>query len=268
MSAYSEVLAGVPQTWPYRVPLVVDNSAGSFAAPKDVAFTVPTDWDDFWLRINQTDGRDIRVTGSDGATLSSFKLTGFTLVGRVLTINVQNGVNLTSSHPGVTLWLYWGNTSVAACTYAAFAPATPFTAYALLDTPAPDVRLRWLRGQVGDTKPAQRFQKTPSAQVLVAIEYRSILGRRTAPYGGGYQDEEPQDWDYSVYNAAGSAQAAMVDKTLIRADERFVYVLVKAGSDATTYTLSVTMTTCHKNTGSPARVLEMRALVEVSDLIP
>lgn len=267
MSRYREVSGGTEYLFSYRVPLVIDNSAGSVVAT-DVAITIPTDYDDFWKQINSNAGEDIRVLGPDGVTLQSFKLTGYTFVSRTLTINVDNAVMLASSIPGAVLWLAWGNATVGAPTYASFTPSSPYTAYLIESRLTPDVMLDWRREPVGATKPSQRIQKTPSAQIIVAINYRKALGLRSAPYAGGYEDEEPQGFDYAVYNSSAAAQSAMVDKTQIRADNDNVYVLVKAGSDGSTYTLSVLMYTTSKNTGNPARTLEMRAIVEVSDLIP
>lgn len=267
MSHYREYTASVEYLWTRRMPLVVDNSAGSVVA-NDVAFTVPYDFEDFWKYIQSNAGEDIRVADTDGLTLLSFKLTGYVFATRTLTINIDNGVNYAATRPGICLWLYWGNATVGVPAYWGGAPAAPYSAYVLGSRLAPDVVLGWKREAVGATKPSQRLQKTPNAAIVVAIEYRSMLSKRQAPFAGSLDDEEPYGFDYSVYNSAAAAQAAMVDKTKIRADERFVYVLVQAGSDATTYTLSVLMYTTSKNTANPSRTLEMRALVEVTDLIP
>lgn len=269
MSQYREASGGTVYTWPYRMALSVDNSAFSVGTPQDVSVTIPTDLDVFWTNI-QTNGEDVRVTGSDGATAVSWKFAGgFSKTTRSGTIQIDDGVQSGSSCK--VLWVYWGHATVSAPTYWAGPPVSPYSGY-LVGTPgaplAPDVRLTWAREPVSATKPSQRLQKTPSSQILVAIEYRSRLAERAQVYAGGLEDEEPSTVEYTVYDSGAAAVVGMVDKTQIRVDSDFVYVLVKSGTDGSSYTLSVVLVTAFKNTGAPARTLEMRALIEVSDLIP
>ena len=271
MSQYREASGGTVYTWPYRMAISVNNASGSGGAPKDVTVVLPTDLDVLWTNI-QTNGEDIRVTGSDGVTLLTFKLSaGFSKATRTGTIEIDDGVQSTAATK--VLWLYWGNATVGAFTPWGGSASSPYSGY-LVGAPgsplAPDVRLTWAREPVSATKPSQRLQKTPDAQILIALEYRSRLATRTQPYAGGLEDEEPSTIEYAVYDnvAPYSAESGMVDRTQVRIDGDFVYVLVKSGTDDTSYTLSVVLVTTSKNTGAPARTLEMRAVVEVSDLIP
>lgn len=242
--------------WPSRVGICINHSAHDVAA-KDVSVTVPADHELFWRSSAaggvQSDGKDIRVTTANGTTLvTALELTSFTYASRTLTMELDNA-SAGGSHDGEVLWLYWGNAS-ATTVATTFVSASPLTGYILAGRPAPDRELTWRAEQFGVTAAADRIQKTANETILVAIRYRHMLAHRRMPYAGSLYEEEPSTLTYGCYDG-GSADGAMVDLTAIRLDNDFIYVLLKAGSSGSTYTVRVVMVTTGSNTGL-ARTVE------------
>lgn len=249
MSFYLDV-ANQTHRWPFRMGIVVNHSAHDLTA-KDVSVTVPPSCETFWRAAAsggvQSDGKDIRVTTANGTTLvTDLELTSFTYASRTLTMELDDA-SAGGSHDGEVLWLYWGNAS-ATTVATTFASSSPLTGYILASRPAPDRVLTWHAEAPGVTAAADRVQKTANEAILVAIRYRDVLAKRRVPYGGSLFEEEPSTLTYGCYDA-GSAQAAMIDLTAIRLDNDFLYVLLKAGSSGSIYTVRVVMVTTGSNTG-------------------
>lgn len=254
---------GTTYTWPYRMPIVINNAAGS-PTPEDVTFVVPTNWDHFWTTLGQADGDDIALTSADGETEVTWQFNPALNVGnRAATFEIDNAVNATTSFPGAVLWLYWGNATIASRA-GTFVYAASKTAYVLTSSYAYDIRFIWSREAPNVNKARPSFQKTAAESVIVAIAYRGVLSVRPTPYGGGNEDEEPAYVNYAVYDDT-SAQAAMIDATAIRMDNDYIYLIVKAGTTGTEYTLRVTMTTTSKSNTGLARTLEFSATVRVKN---
>lgn len=263
MGRYVERSGGTTYTWKYRTPIVINNSGGS-PTPEDATFVVPTNWDHFWSTLGQADGDDIRLTAADGETALTWQFNPALNVGnRAATFEIDAAVNATSSFPGAVLWLYWGNASVSSGA-GSFAYAASKTAYVLTSSYAHDVRFVWDREPINVNRARPSMQKAADEVLVVAIAYRGVLARRGYSYGGGGEDEEPAYFNYAVYDDT-SAQAAMIDATAIRADEDYVYVIVKAGTNGTEYTGRVTMTTTSKSNTGLARTLIFSFTIRVKN---
>ena len=232
-------------TWRFRKLIAIDGPSGTPGAP-DVTYALPADDEHFWANV-QSDGDDVRITAADGRTAKTYQFSvAFNASTRVGTIQVDDGANGSSTAAGV-LWLYYGHSTVSAGS-GSFVAGTLWTGRTLVGRPAPGRVLQWAPEQPGATSAAAKIQKTANETILVAIHYRDVLAHRAIPFAGGLEEEEPSTFAYGCYDA-GSAQAAMVDLTAIRADNEYVYVLLKAGSSGSTYTVRVVMTTTGSNTG-------------------
>lgn len=243
-------------TWKYRAPLAIDNTAGG-AGAADVTCVVPTDWDVFWDAVNQTDARDVRVCDSNGATLLTYDLSGFNLSNRALTVEIDNYTLVASATRQV--WLYWGN-AAASTAVSAFAPAAAKSAYALVN--AAGARLVRVGPQrPGETKPRNVITKASAEQVWVWFDFSPVLHRRAERYNSDKGFEELADVTLVDVQLSAASQAAMIDATLTRFVEGgIVRMLVKAGASGTDYTAICRCTTSYGQT------VEGRALIKVRNV--
>lgn len=254
---------GTTYTWSYRMPIVINNATEPPGAA-DVTFTIPTNWDYFWNNLGQADGDDIAITSADGETELTWQFNpALNVSTRAATIEIDNAAPATAAADGVVLWLYWGNATIGTRA-GSFVYAAAQTAYALTSSYAYDIRFNWTREPPNQNKARPAFQKAADEQVVVAVAYRDVLSKRATLYGGGIEDEEPYYFTYAVYDDT-SAQAAMIDATAIRADNDYVYLLVKAGTNGTEYTLRLTMVTTSKSNTGLARTLIFSATVRVKN---
>lgn len=261
MGRYVEYSGGTTYEWGYRIPVAVDDEAGTPGAT-DVTITIPPDFDLFWNNVRSA-GEDIRLVAANGETaVATWEFDpAFSTSTRTCTIVADAA---TSGSSGVSiLWVYWKRDTVATAAGSFVAGAT-HSGITIVSSYASDVVFSWSREapNVNAARPA--FQKTADERVVVAIAYRGILAKRVAPYGGGNEDEEPATIDYAVYDDT-SAQAAMVETGSTRIDEQFIYLIVKAGTNGTTYTLRVTMTTTSRSNTGLNRTLEFSATVRVKN---
>lgn len=261
MGRYVERSGGTTYTWKYRTPVTVDDETGT-PGGTDVTITVPVDMDLFWDNVRSA-GEDVRIVAADGETaVATWEFDpAFSTSTRACTI-VADAATAGSSGVSI-LWLYWGQATVTTAA-GSFVAAATHTGIAIVSSYAVDVVFVWSREAPNVNKARPAFQKTANETVVVAIAYRGILARRAFPYGGGIEDEEPSTIDYAVYDDT-SAQAAMVETGSTRLDENYIYLIVKAGTTGTEYTLRVTMTTTSKSNTGLARTLEFSATVRVKN---
>ena len=122
----------------------------------------------------------------------------------------------------------------------------------------------------GQTAPTVRLQKTTTEQRTVWVDVRRQLAAATEAFNAQAYWEEIA---YVVLNvlSSGSDQAAMYDNGKIRVLGGLVRLYLKAGSDGTTYTISLQVATATPKepanaTSAPARILDLRALLIVEDV--
>lgn len=269
MSAYREG----SYTWRFCASITVDLRAWA-AGAADVQLTMQADFDAFWNGINQTDGRDIRVTNASAQMLSfsllkaaggALDATGIT--NRDLIIRVDGSVTPTGGSdftPTVAgmyqLFLWWGQSSVSAPTTGYVGVAGAYTAYVLQYLP-PHV---WVarREPSGALRLTNRMHKTTTESIVVACDVGALLQRRKTPTAGSLRAVEMSYATYAVL-LAGAAQAAMVDASTVRFFAgRYVCFLLKAGTTATNYTISLTVTTNTVDALNPRAQLNVRDLAE------
>lgn len=260
-------------TWRYCASMTVD-LRGWTSGAADVHCVVPQDWDAFWTGINATDGRDIRITDAEGNLLSfalhktgGSALDAGAITSRDCTIKIDGSVTPSggsSFTPTIArmyqVLVWWGQSSVSAPTTGFVSTSTPATGYILTYLPPH----RWVgRKERADALTlSSRMHKTTDEQVLVAVDVLELLGRRSSPTGGSYRAVEMRYASYEV-QLAGVAQGSMVDASTLRFfGSRFVVFLLKAGTTATSYTISPTIVTTSGETLNPRAQLTVRDLRE------
>ena len=241
--------------WKYRVPVAVDNTAGS-TGNVDVTFAVPSDFDLFWLNCNQTDARDVRICDSDGRTLVAYELENFSLANRSLTVELHTlAVTASTMHQ---VWMYWGYAS-AVSGATSITPSSPKTGYVELSRPTGRI-VQVAPEQPGVVKPRNILTKEANEQVWIWWDFRALLHRRMETYSGSSAYEEIARASLVDIQAATSSQAAMIDTTATRFLDGQVGTLAKAGTSGTDYTAICRVVT------TSTRTLEGRALLKVQNV--
>lgn len=211
-------------------------------SPADFQITVPADHP-FWEVID-SNGYELQVCDSDGYTVVSYQLSGFSYSTKTLAIQIDAYTAVAGIQQ---IWLYAGmsgapsGASVLTITSARAGyldpaePASPVIA-ALPERP-------------GDTEPAVRFSKQAAEETWVTLDLSPVLVRKAQPTGDSTMKhdewEEIKTVTYAIY-AGASAQAAMVDATSPRVQQgRYIRFLVKAGTSGTNYTFRATIGTTY-----------------------
>lgn len=269
MSAYRES-SGV---WPYRASITAD-ALGWISGASDVSVPVPVDFDAFWNGINQTDGRDIRVTDASGNLLSfAIEKTGggaldaSAITSRDCTIKIDGSVTPTGGSsftpPAasmVQLFVHWGNTSATAPTTGYVSISGALTGYLLMQVP----QHVWVgrKARKDTTRLEEGIHKGTTESLVVAVDMQPMLQTRTTPFAGSKRGAEISYATYQVLQA-GASQAAMVTAASLRFYAgRYVCMVVKAGTTATNYTISPTVVTTSSETLNPRAELRVRDLQE------
>lgn len=244
-----------------RASIAVDNTAGG-AGSIDISIDIPRDWDIFWTEINQTDARDIRITGADGTTPLNFQLVGLDIATRTLSIEVDNF----GAPAGAMcqIFLYWNNASAVSAAAAPFVAASPKDGYIeVCAPPAPVYRAG--SEQFKGLRPRATISKQAAETLYIAVDVRAFLGTRFE--GEGYVDgnlrcDEISYVSYRVLTG-GVAQGAMVNATktrFIRGNYCMFYLT--AGSDQSGYTVEITVTTTAGHVRLASLWLEVRTVDE------
>jgi len=243
--------------WEKRASVTVDNSGGT-TATIDIQFTIPADWDEFWETVLSS-GADLRLAAADGVTLiGSVEFNSFSSTSRTCTVKVNNW---TPPEEGMCqVFLYWSN-STATTVSSSQTLSSPKSAYVELG--APTARTISVRPEnFKDLRPRAKIQKTSGEAVYVFFDLSGILESRRTPYGDRMLYEEISRVSSLQVLTAGSNQTSMYTATESRFIQgRFVRVLVKAGDDATDYTIALQVTTTNSQGGK--QVLEARAWLAV-----
>jgi hypothetical protein len=238
-----------------RVPIIVDKLTSGTSAI-DISFTVPADHVEFWDAIDAAsdDKSTIRVTDADGTTDLTWQASSFTFATRTLVVEVDNWTPPAEQVMGV-IFIYAGGSDTT--NEGSFTAASARTGYAwTCDVDGPIVSP--YVGPAGATRPTQIIGKAAAETIMVWLDVRAVLAKRTAHYNGHPDCEELVSVDVEVLLAAAD-QTAMYDLTETRMTaDGLVRFLLKAGTTANQYTIAPTLTT----TGG--RVLTPRFLLDVT----
>lgn len=232
----------------YRVAMF-STSAGA-----NLRVTIPPSLDLFWEAI-QADGDDVRVYSSDGVA-RVYDFSSFTYASKVGVIDFEGYTN------NQVYFLYFGKSDA---TDGSGTPSTTSqqTGYIHVGQPSGYV-FDLVQDAPGASVPAQVMAKTTAAQLT--IWWRVVgLESRWTPYNDHAEFEEVYAIGTAAVLLAGAAQASMVTDS----EQRVVYdtsgtayirMQIKAGTTATDYTISVTVTA---HNGTTERFLTGRALLRV-----
>lgn len=244
-------------TWSHRAPIAVDNSGGS-ATSQYVTVVVASDMEEFWANVNQTDGRDVRVTDATGSTVIAYELSGFSYANRTLTINI--GPYTAPAGAVYQLWLYWGS-STATSGSVTVTTSTPKTGYIELGKPT-ELSMQVRPENAGETRPRNAMAKPSTDTDWIWWDLRYILQQYLAPVANFIRLEEVSYISY-VVNAGDTSQSGMIDATKTRYIDGWVRTLVKAGTSGTDYTAVLTITTSLGRTITARSWLKVRDVTEI-----
>ena len=241
-------------TWNRRAPIAVDNTAGS-TGNQYVQVVVPPDMEEFWTHVNQTDGRDVRITDYTGASIVPYALSGFNATTRTLTINI--GLYSAPVVAMYQMWLYW-DSATAASGASTVTVDTPKTGKVELGHPT-DLRSHVQHEPSGGVRPVTQLSKPSADADWIYWDLRQVLQQYLSPaYGFGRLEEI--GWASVAVTTGGESQSGMVDATKTRFIDGWVKTLIKAGSSGTDYTVALTVTT------SLGRTLTARCWLFVRDV--
>jgi len=260
--------------WAKRIPIAVVVPSAVVSA--DVSFVLPSDWDDFWDDADLgAAGESIRVVAPDGVTLLSYQFSGFSVANRTCTLEIDN-VQL-EVYSGVSggaagnalVWLYWSNAS-AVDAQSTFTAATPLTAAIYLGQGS-GLSYDAVRPVPGATAPVDEFAKTTAETIRIWVRVKDLTDARATSYAGSLGLDGVSYVGQDV-QTGGVSQATM----FLAYDALFaepepgdlrVGVRVKAGTDATDYTITPTITTfLLTSAGSLTDVYNPRAILRVNDI--
>lgn len=245
--------------WTQRAAISVD-AVGSKAGALDLTITVPTVFDDFWDNV-ASDGADVRIIDPNGNTQLTYQLQTWTYASKAATIEVDNYTIPAEGTPIV--WLYW-NYGSASDGQGSFTASTPVSGYVELGKPTSDRLIVCTREVPGNTNPRAEISKTAAEQLYVWWDVTPLLTQACKQINGRNLWEGVDYLQFQVLSG-GADQSAMYDETetrLVECDGRlFAKTLVKAGTTATDYALSLTVGTTTA-TGD-AQIYNPRAIVRV-----
>jgi hypothetical protein len=239
---YRESISSTWTSWSYRIPVSVDCTGGGGTI--DVQFTVPKDLEIFWDNI-QADADDVRVCDADGKTLLTYQLSSFTLSTRTCIVQVDGYAAPAAEM--IQIWLYWG-CSTAATGAGSFVAAGAKSGYVMSNAPPP-ITTRLQREPFRGQRPSQALQKATGEAFWVYVAYRHLLVQRYPgqAYGGGTESEEV-DYVKVDPTLGGAGAGTLTDETKIRFYPDGAAIWLTAGSDATAYTIPITIVTVDGST--------------------
>lgn len=255
MSWYTATPGAV--TYTKRAPISVDCTAAGGTV--DVTVTVPDDWDDFWTTI-LSNGYDIVVTLADGTTLATFERASYTYASRALTLEMDN-VTLTAGKVCV-LWVYYGYAAETTDRSTIVTPSGAKTGYIELSAPN-RLTFEYTPDQWGAARPRSLVVKKSTETIDIAVRGWPLRGRQAETTSAlSLFAEEVKEVNVAVYSGVTDVTSAY-DETKTRViynqGDPVVFVRMAAGTDATDYTIRVTITT------TLGQVYEWRGWLAVRD---
>jgi len=243
--------------WLRRAALLVDVGGGP-TIDVDAALSDLPDW--FWENVLAS-GDDLRVTEADGVKAVPFEADSFNATTRTGTIQIDNYTpDADALNKHAVFWLYWSHTGTPAT---ASTPVTVSGARASYFQPytRPTLyRYTWRPERLGVTNPRKRITKQVGETIHVWWNLEAALSRMSAPQNGALRGEEIR-WIAFDVTDGGASQAGMFDATALRVlHPGLVRTQIQAGTNATAYTLELTIGTSY------GRVLEPRILLKVQNV--
>lgn len=244
-------------TYTKRAAISVDCTGGGGSV--DVTVDVPANWDDFWTSI-LANGYDIVVTAADGTTLVTFERESYTYATRALTLEIDN-VTLTAGRVCL-LWVYYGYSGETTDRSTTVTPSSAKIGYIELSAPN-RLMFQYTPDQWSASRPRSQVVKKSTETIDIAVGGWPLRKRRDdAQYALSLFAEEVKEANVAVYSGATDVTSAY-DETKTRIvynqGDPIVFARMDAGTDATDYTIRVTVTT------TLGQVYEWRGWLAVRD---
>jgi hypothetical protein len=256
--------------WVGRVAVMVDATATSPAANRDVEVTIPKT-SAFWDLVDSS-GYQIQATAADGLTPIDWGRVSWTVASRTGRIKILGASGTATWSTGLAnanslIWLYVGNPDVISDGASATATSSPLEGY--VSSQAPRDVIQMTPDQPGRTAPLQRVSiKTTEARHLW-FDISDRLGKARQPYASHEDLEELRYVKVTGLDDGGAATVAQPANTRFVYDNGTYIRVTLDGSSLSSgddVTLLVTATTSSPDGGGNAQTIEQRVLVQVRDV--
>lgn len=239
-----------------RHSVVVPNAGNN--AVRDASLTIPADWDDFWLHVQDTATfHDVVVVDPVLNTVIAFKRAdGASFASRALVLQINNATLAdTVSH----VWLYWG-----AAEQDDRATAITFTEGAVcaleLGRPGGVDLVVNAAAKVVETNPKAVLVKNTTEEREVWLDLSPLLMARKKPHNKTHGLEAIASVTLDIQRD-GSSVEAMVNRNALRiVDGVLVRAPITGGTVNYDYTVIITVTLAR---GTQLRVYQERVLLRV-----
>lgn len=241
-----------------RHPVAVDGVTGTSSGTVEATINVPAFWDDFWDNVQDTtNGYDIVVTNSDGVTVLTYDLSGFSAANRTCTIRIS-GLALNATTKMTMIWLYWNRESAPDQTGSP-TTASPITAYVYLGLPAGSSVVVARHDPPGVTVPTQKVTHDPAAVSHLWWDITGTLSRQGEPYNGGHGLEGPL-WATATVDPATATSADASTRFTYHNGRLWVRQRYSGGGSGNDSTATLTIAT------TDGRTLVFKAGIDIQTL--
>lgn len=237
-----------------RASAMISNSAGTTSA--DVELTIPVDWDEFWNTI-RSDGTDVvLVDPATNTVITDFRRASFTYASRVLVLEADA---VTDGTKAQALWVYYGYASESTdrATWGGSASSAKTATIDLRSPVAADLVVT-ADLHADEDPPSEGLVKRSAETSVVWVDLSRVLQPRARVYNGGLGLETITSVGVSIESGGSPVGSMVATEDTLLVDGHWVVVEVTGGTDATDYTLIITITTTHQ-------VHEERVVVKVRD---
>jgi len=227
---------------------------------KDVEVTIPVNFSAFWENI-QSNGFDAIVTLHDGITLTTFQRSSFNYATKQLTLQIQNYTYDNKENSVGVLYLYFDNPTAADAS-TTFTAVSPLTAKVFIGTPTGRIIAAEQGGNNLSNAPGATITKTVDEQVYIWFRYSSLMNKMLAPYNDRVEFETPKQIKVFSLDSTGTDNATRYDRLETVFTAGYVGIMVKSGSNNTTYQVGGLLTT------SLFQEIQLSAYLEVKNKYP
>ena len=248
--------------WKMRWPVAISALGGGGAGNVDVSIIIPSDWDLFWLNVNDNLQDIVPVTAS--GDLIPFKRLGHggsaaSKANRNLQLDLD-AVDVGSQDATSLIYIYWLNSGASdQATTPSISSAKTGTVF--LGTPTGRV-VQMLPNRAVSEAPQTSFSKTTNDEVNVWFSVAGLFMNRKSTFNGRRGYEDIRFVKVRSLASNGSDDAGRYDETKTEFIPGWIKVRCKAGSNNTDYTLECLVTTTLN------QVISLRCLIKVRDLLP
>jgi hypothetical protein len=223
----------------YRASMSVDVTGGTgIPATIDATIPIPSDWDHLWTNV-RPDGNDVIAVLSDGLTLATFDITGWSVPNRTGTIRVD-ALAVGNDDATQQLFLDYGNPNQTVSLQSAVAIAAPKPGVVTLlnGRTAPRV-IRVGPEEDGASVPRNKVVTSAGETRDIWWDLSRQLTSRRSKHNGSLRAVEV-DWVQFAVTLAGVDQPALYDEPSTRlVDQGLVRTRIVGPGTDDDYTLAL-----------------------------